>query len=131
MKKIVKIGKYIFSITLVVFGLGIMLASPVRAEYCSNITRSVTGYNMFGSLVMKETLHASGYSTALSGDVTAKWLSTDRCYLPNDIQNEVTWTEAIYHGEYAWGSFKVVVGINSPWGVVTLSQKTYSMKILF
>ena len=131
MRKIKMLSRCLAPTIMMIFGLGIIFAAPVKAEYCSNITRSITGYNIFGNLVMKETLHASGYSTALTGQVTAKWLTTDRCYFPNDIQQEITWTEKVSNGEYAWGSFKVVVGINSPWGVVNLSQKTYSMNILF
>ena len=110
---------------------GVLLTSPVRAEYCSNITKSIRGYSVVGLEVMKETLHASGYSTALSGNVTAKWWTTDKCYFPNNIINEITWTEKVPNGEYACGSFKLIVGINSPWGIVSLKQNTYTLKILF
>lgn len=56
-----KIGRNILSITLLFLGLSIFLAVPVRAQYCS-LQKSALGYSQAGVLVLKETLHATGYS---------------------------------------------------------------------
>lgn len=113
------------------FCLNVIFSGLIKAEYCENITKSKLGYNIFGNVVMIETLHASGYSSALTGQVTSKWLTTDRCYFPNNIIEERTWVSSVSNGQYANGSFKVVLGVNSPWGIVNLSQKTYYLSILF
>ena len=131
MKMTTRRGRSAILFIVAAMGISVFFPSSVRAEYCSNITKSKVGYSLVGLEVLRQTLHASGYSTATSGCVTAKWWTTDRCYFPNSIQNERTWTEKIPNGEYACGSFGLIVGINSPWGVVSLKQNTYYLKILF
>lgn len=130
MRKMKKIGRSFISITLVVFGLGILLASPVRAEYCS-LQKSALGYSPTGILVLKETLHATGYSYSQSGQVGALWLTTDKCWWPNIVSEEKTWVGPAYNGEYAYGQFKVSAGINSPWGVVSIFRKTHVLRLYF
>ncbi|WRP06305.1 hypothetical protein U9J35_21025 [Rossellomorea aquimaris] len=102
-----------------------------EAAFYSNRTTSINGYSLAGILVVKETLHADGYSYSSSGDVTDVWLTTDKCWFPNNIESEKTWKAAHPYGEYAKGSFKNIVGVPSPWGAVGISQSTQYMSILF
>lgn len=103
----------------------------VNAAYYGNVTNTWRGYSLFGINVVTETLHASGYSTSSSGSVTDVWLTTDRCYIFNEVADEKTWTAKCPYGEYAKGSFKVKVGVPSPWGTVGTSGTTYTLTILF
>lgn len=130
MKKIKILGRSLVLTTLLILGVGVFLASPVSAGYCS-LQKSALGYSTAGVLVLKETLHATGYSYSQSGYVSSMWLTTDRCWWPNVVSGETTWKGPAYNGEYAYGSFKVSTGINSPWGVVSLFQKTHVLRLYF
>lgn len=130
MKRIQNYGRSFVIATLLIFGMGVFLASPISAQYCS-LQKSAMGYSSVGVLVLKETLHATGYSYSQSGYVSSMWLTTDRCWWPNVVSEERTWTAPAYNGEYAYGSFKVSAGINSPWGVVSLFQKTHVLRLYF
>lgn len=130
MKKLKTNGRSFLIASLLILGVGVFMASPVSAQYCS-LQKSALGYSTVGVLVLKETLHATGYSYSQSGYVSAMWLTTDRCWWPNIVSEERTWKGPAYNGEYAYGSFKVSTGINSPWGVVSLFQKTHVLRLYF
>ena len=102
-----------------------------KAAYYDDETLTWRGYSAVGLNVVTETLHASGYSTSSSGNVTDVWLTTDRCYICNEISNESTWTAKHPVGEYAKGSFKVKIGVPSPWGTIGTSGTTKTLSILF
>ena len=126
-----RVGKSISTILIV---LGIFLSvsvSSASATYYSDVQVTAKGYSLAGILVIQETLHADGTSTATTGNVTDVWLTTDRCWFPNNIINEKTWTAYHPNGEYAKGSFKNAIGIPSPWGAIGMSQSTQYLSILF
>jgi len=102
----------------------------VQAAYMSDRQAGMNGYSLVGINVFNFTLHASGYSYTNSGSVTAKW-TTSWSIFPNNIQNETTWTEAFPRGMYAYGSFKNVIGVPSPWGAVGIGHNTQYLKITF
>lgn len=103
----------------------------VSAAYYKDYRNTWKGYSAVGLNVVTETLHASGYSTSTSGSVTDVWLTTDRCYIFNEVADEKTWTSKHPCGEYARGSFKVKIGIPSPWGTIGTSGTTHTLSILF
>lgn len=130
MKKSNRMLKLCLSLALtvgMVSGIGI----SAKAAFYANRTSTISGYSLVGILVVQETLHADGYSTVGSGQVTDLYLTTDRCWFPNNIANERTWKAAYPTGEYAKGSFNNVIGIPSPWGAVGLGTTTQVMSILF
>lgn len=105
--------------------------TPAKAAFYSDVTTSVQGYSVVGILVVQETLHADGYSSSSYGEVTDLWLTTDRCWFPNNVENERTWKAYYPTGQYAKGSFNNVIGVPSPWGAVGLGSSTQYMSILF
>lgn len=121
-----KIVSLILAVTMIMASV-----ISVHAKYYSNLTVSWNGYSLVGLNVVKETLHASGYSYSSSGKVTDVWLTTDRCYITNEVTDEMTWTATHPVGEYARGSFKVKIGIPSPWGTIGTSGTTHTLSILF
>lgn len=102
----------------------------VSAKYLS-VATSWKGYNFAGITVIKETLHACGYYGEQGGKVTDKYLTTDKCFFPNQITDEKTWVEKTKSGNTAKGSFKTKVGIPSPWGVIGTSGTTHVLGLFF
>lgn len=121
----------VVAILMIVGTLLVGSLTSAYAAYYENLTVSMKGYSLVGLNVVTETLHASGYSTDTSGDVTDVWLTTDRCYVLNEVTDEKTWTAAHPVGEYAKGSFKVKIGVPTPWGTVGTSGTTHTLTILF
>jgi hypothetical protein len=89
MKKLKTNGRSFLIASLLILGVGVFMASPVSAQYCS-LQKSALGYSTVGVLVLKETLHATGYSYSQSGYLSAMWLTTDRCWWPNIVSEERT-----------------------------------------
>lgn len=113
---------------------GVLLLGNIMSEnaaYYDNYKLSWKGYSAVGLNVVTETLHASGYSYSSSGSVTDVWLTTDRCYIFNEVTDEKTWTSKHPNGEYAKVSFKVKIGVPSPWGTIGTSGTTRTLSILF
>ncbi len=125
--------KILTKIATMVLGGAVLLGNvmSVNAAYIADEKVTWKAYSLVGLNVVTETLHASGYSTSLSGDVTEVWLTTDRCYIFNEVADEKTWTAKHPYGEYAKGSFKVKVGVPSPWGTIGTSGTTHTLSILF
>ena len=86
---------------------------------------------IWGFEVVRVTLHASGYIESSYGRVTNHWMTVDKCYMPNYIEGEKTWVTEFYNGERAYGSYKLKMGVPSPWGVIGNSGTTHTMYLSF
>ncbi len=128
-----KTTKLISLLTAFALFLGLVFGQAIsaKAAFYEDQKVWIEGYCTLNILVLKETLHADGYSTTTSGDVTDLWLTTDVCIFPNNVENERTWTAYHPNGEYAKGSFNNKIGIPSPWGAVGVSTSTEYLSILF
>lgn len=127
-----KLGK-LFAVALAASLLltGVSSVKALDWGYFEDRKVSMEGKSLVGLVVVKETLHASGYTYETWGEVTDVWLTTDRCYILNEITDEKTWTAKHPCGEYAKGSFKAKIGVPTPWGTVGTSGSTHTLSILF
>lgn len=125
MKK--KITTFLISTLLL---LTIIPGHRMDAAYYSDRRSSINGHSLVGIHVLNFTLHASGYSYAKSGRVTSKW-TTSWAIFPNNIQNEAAWVQPFPRGQYAYGSFRNVIGVPSPWGAIGLGHSTHYTYIVF
>lgn len=125
--------KKLFKKAAVLAVVSVLLVGNVigASAYYASLSTTWKGYSAAGLNVVTETLHATGDRTSTTGEVYDVWLTTDRCYILNEVFNEITWTAKHPLGEYAKGSFKVKVGIPTPWGTVGTSGTTYTLSILF
>lgn len=93
-------------------------------------SQTLIGKSLVGLKVVQVDFYAEGYSYTNSGKVTDKWFDTWYIF-PNTVSAVSTWTASHPRGEYARGSVRIGVGINSKYGVIGLAGGTKTFSILF